>query len=177
MFIARPALKRVLLVGADVMPLPSERLMDSAGLMSDGACAALIERDAPINQFLGLATHASGDGWRGALGNEESRLAAQYFLDARRLITEVVVDAHFTLPALQRVLPHHLDLPAWHRVLESLGLSHECLFSENFARIAHVTVSDPIINLTDCADLVAGKPFLLFAHGVGGFSAAALFLR
>lgn len=177
MFMARPELRRVLLVGADAMPLPSGRLMGGAGLMSDGACAALIERDAPANQFLALVTYARGDGWRGALGDEESRLAAQYFLVARQLITKAVGDARFPLRTIQRILPHHLDLPAWRRLLVSLGLPNECLFTENFARVAHVTVSDPIINLTDCQNLVSGKPFLLFAHGVGGFSAAALLRR
>jgi 3-oxoacyl-[acyl-carrier-protein] synthase III len=177
MFIARPALSRVLLVGADAMPVASERLMDGAGLMSDGACAALIERDAPVNRLLALRTYASGLAWQGALGQAESRLAAQYFLGARQLITTVAGDAGLEPAAIQCILPHHLDLPAWHRVLSSLGIPRERLFSSNFSRIAHVSVSDPIINLTDCTTLQPGQPFLLFANGVGGFSAAALLLR
>ncbi|WP_409364352.1 hypothetical protein [Burkholderia sp. Bp8990] len=63
------------------------------------------------------------------------------------------------------------------RTVASLGLPARCLFTDNFARVAHVTVSDPFINLADCDDLVSGKPFLLCARGVGGFSAAALFVR
>jgi len=177
MFVARPTLRRVLLVGADAMPVASERLMDGAGLMSDGACAALIERDAPVNRLLAVRTHASGLAWQGALGHEDSRLAAQYFLSARQLITTVARDAGLEPTTLQRILPHHLDLPAWHRVISSLGISRERLCTENFSRIAHVSVSDPIINLTDCTALLPGRPFLLFAHGVGGFSAAALLLR
>jgi hypothetical protein len=70
---------------------------------------------------------------------------------------------------LQRVLPNHLNLPAWHRLLHSLKLPRERLFEKNFARIGHVTVSDAFINLADCDSLIPGGPCLPFARGVGGF--------
>jgi 3-oxoacyl-[acyl-carrier-protein] synthase III len=177
MFVARPALRRVLLVGADAMPVASERLLEGVGLISDGACAALIERDARINRLLAVRTDASGLGWQGALGPQESCLSAQHFLSARQLIIAVAVDAGLQPIEIQRVLPHHLDLPTWRRVISSLQIPRERLFTENFPRMAHVTVSDAIINLTDCTALLPGEPFLLFAQGVGGFSAAALLLR
>ncbi|SEA60743.1 3-oxoacyl-[acyl-carrier-protein] synthase III C-terminal domain-containing protein [Paraburkholderia sartisoli] len=177
MFMARPHMKRVLLVGADVMPLESERLMQAEGILSDGAFATLIERGATVNRLLAIATHASGQGWRGVLANDEPRLAAQYFFTARSLIRQITHQAHYTLDDIQRILPHHLDLPAWQRLLDSLELPRERLFAENFARIGHVTVSDAFINLADCDGLIPGRPFLLFARGVGGFSAAALLSR
>ncbi|RKF48897.1 3-oxoacyl-[acyl-carrier-protein] synthase III C-terminal domain-containing protein [Paraburkholderia fungorum] len=177
MFAVRPHMKRVLLVGADVMPLESERLMQAEGILGDGAFAAFIERGAAVNRLLAIATHASGLGWRGVLANEESRLAAQYFFAARSLIRQTVQQANFTLADIQRILPHHLDLPAWHRLLDSLQVPQDRLFTENFARIGHVTVSDAFINLAQCYGLVPGKPLLLFARGVGGFSAAALLVR
>ncbi|SAL44556.1 3-oxoacyl-ACP synthase [Caballeronia sordidicola] len=177
MFIARPHINRVLLVGADVMPLESERLMKAEGILGDGAFAAFIERDATINRLLAIATHASGQGWRGVLANDEQRLATRYFLAARGLIRQTVQQAHCTLNDIQRILPHHLDLPTWHRLVASLQLPHERLFTKNFARIGHVTVSDAFVNLADCDELIPGRPFLLFARGVGGFSAAALLVR
>ena len=177
MFIARPGMKRVLLVGADVMPLESERAMQGEGILSDGAFAAFIERGAAINRLLAITVHASGLGWRGVLANDESRLAAQHFFAARRLIRQTAEQAGFTLAHIQRILPHHLDLPAWRRVLDSLQVPQDRLFADNFARIGHVTVSDAFINLAQCEGLVAGRPLLLFARGVGGFSAAALLVR
>ncbi|PXX23113.1 MULTISPECIES: 3-oxoacyl-ACP synthase [Burkholderia] len=177
MLIARPVIDRVLLVGADVMPIDIDRRIEAAGLLSDGAFAALVERDARVNRVLALASHATGNGWRGTLGQGEPRFAAQYFLAARQLIKRVADEAHVPLAEVQRVLPSHLDLPAWRRIVESLGLASTCLFVDNFPRVAHVTVSDPFINLADCHDLMSGKSFLLFAQGVGGFSAAALLMR
>lgn len=158
------------------MPLESGRLMQAGGLLSDGAFAALIERDAPVNRLLALVTHASGQGWRGALSNDEARLTAQYFFVARSLIRQAVNEARYTLGDIQRILPHHLDLPGWRRLVETLGLPAHSLFTDNFARIGHVTVSDAFINLADCDGLIPGRPFLLFARGVGGFSAAALLI-
>lgn len=177
MFAARPHLKRILLVGADVMPLESERLMQAEGILSDGAFAAFIERGAAVNRLLAIATHASGLGWRGVLADDGSRLAAQYFFAARGLIRQTVQQANLTLDDIQRILPHHLDLRAWYRLLDSLRIPQERLFSENFARVGHVTVSDAFINLAQCHGLVPGRPLLLFARGVGGFSAAALLLH
>lgn len=177
MFAARPHMKRVLLVGADVMPLASERLMIAEGILGDGAFAAFIERDAPINRLLAIATHASGAGWRGVLTHDGSHMAAQHFFAARRLIMHTVHQAHFSLDDIHRILPHHLNLPAWHLLLDSLRIPRERLFSENFSRIGHVTVSDAFINLAQCHDLVPGRPLLLFARGTGGFSAIALLAR
>ncbi|WP_042264363.1 3-oxoacyl-[acyl-carrier-protein] synthase III C-terminal domain-containing protein [Paraburkholderia heleia] len=177
MFVARPHMKRVLLVGADVMPLASERLMIAEGILGDGAFAAFIQRGAPINRLLAFSMHASGAGWRGVLAHDESRLEAQHFFTARRLIMQTVQQAHIALDDIRRILPHHLDLPAWHRLLDSLRIPRDRLFSENFARIGHVTVSDAFINLAQCHDLAPNQPFLLFARGIGGFSAAALLVR
>ncbi|PQV44434.1 3-oxoacyl-[acyl-carrier-protein (ACP)] synthase III-like protein [Paraburkholderia sp. BL21I4N1] len=177
MFIARPHMKRVLLVGADIMPLESERLMQTEGILGDGAFAAFIERGAAVNRLIAIATYANGQGWRGVLTNEEPRLAAQHFFTTRSLIRQTVQQAHFALDDIQRILPHHLDLPAWHRLLDALQIPQDRLFAENFARIGHVTVSDAFINLAQCHGLVPGRPFLLFARGVGGFSAVAVLLR
>ncbi|CAB3972735.1 putative 3-oxoacyl-[acyl-carrier-protein] synthase [Burkholderia cenocepacia] len=177
MFIARPALHRVLLVGADVMPMETERTMGASALLSDGAFAALVERHARTNRLVALATHASGRGWRGMLGQTEARFLAQYQLVARKLITQVTQDAHVALTELYRILPPHLNQPAWRRLVQSMGLPPERLFAHNFSRIAHVTVCDPFINLADCGPLAPGAPLLLYAQGVGGFSATALLIH
>nr|WP_254221873.1 3-oxoacyl-[acyl-carrier-protein] synthase III C-terminal domain-containing protein [Burkholderia multivorans] len=177
MFIARAHMKRVLLVGADAMPLESERLMKAEGILGDGAFAAVIERAAVVNRLLSVATDASGLGWRGVLANDESRLAAQNFLMARELIRHTIKEAHFALGDIQRILPHHLDLPAWRRLLDSLHIPQERLFANNFSRFGHVTVSDAFINLALCPGLIPGRPLLLFARGIGGFSAAALLVH
>ncbi|MFP6559446.1 3-oxoacyl-[acyl-carrier-protein] synthase III C-terminal domain-containing protein [Paraburkholderia sp. B3] len=178
MFVARPHMRRVLLVGADVMPLEPERLMRGEGIMGDGAFAALVQRGGATNRLLAVGTHCSGLGWRGTSGLDSPSVAARQFLAARSLISTTLRQAHCPPEDLQLILPHHLDLPAWYRLLDSLRIPRERLFASNFARVGHVTVSDPFINLADCDDvLVPGRPFLLFARGVGGFCAAAVLCR
>ncbi|MEI7296307.1 3-oxoacyl-[acyl-carrier-protein] synthase III C-terminal domain-containing protein [Paraburkholderia tropica] len=178
MFAARPHMQRVLLVGADVMPLEPDRLMRGEGIMGDGAFAALLQRGGTINRLLAVGTHCSGLGWRGTSGLETPSIAARHFLAARNLISGTLRLARCLPEELQLVLPHHLDLPAWHRLLDSLGIPRERLFTSNFARVGHVTVSDAFVNLADCDDvLVPGRPYLLFARGVGGFCTAAVLGR
>ncbi|MCA8050255.1 3-oxoacyl-ACP synthase [Burkholderia arboris] len=177
MFIAHPAINRVMLVGADVMPMDAERRMGTSGLLGDGAFAAVIDRRASANHLVALATHATGQGWRGMLGEANASFVAQYQFVARQLITQVTRQAQIALTDVYRILPPHLNRPAWQRLVQSMGLPPTCLFVRNFSRIAHVTVSDPFINLADCGTLVHGTPLLLYAQGVGGFSAAALLIR
>jgi 3-oxoacyl-[acyl-carrier-protein] synthase III len=178
MFVARPHMRRVLLVGADVMPLEPARRRRGEGIMGDGAFAALVQRGGATNRLLAVGTHCSGLGWRGTSGLDSPSIAARQFLAARSLISTTLRQAHCPPEDLQLILPHHLDLPAWYRLLDSLRIPRERLFASNFGRVGHVTVSDPFINLADCDDvLVPGRPFLLFARGVGGFCAAAVLCR
>jgi hypothetical protein len=160
-----------------VMPMETERAMGTSGLLGDGAFAALIERHARTNRLVALATHASGRGWRGMLGQTEASFLAQYQLVARKLITKVAQDAHIALSELDHILPPHLNQPAWRRLVQSMRLPPERLFAHNFSRIAHVTVSDPFINLADSGPLAPGAPLVLYAQGVGGFSTAALLIH
>lgn len=177
MFIARPHLRRVLLTGADVMPIEADRVMRGDGILGDGAFAAFVERGAGVNRLLAICTHASGEGWQGVFDHVEPRLAAQHFFAARSLIMRTVREAHLTLDDIQCILPHHLHLPAWRRLLDSLQIPQTRLFADNFARIGHVTVSDAFINLATCQRLLVDRPLLLYAAGAGGFSAAALLVR
>jgi len=177
MFAAHPELNRVLLVGADTMPIDADRRMGTSGLLGDGAFAALIERHANVNRLVSLAAHASGLGWRGMLGEADPSFAAQYRLIARKLIAQVASDAGIALCQVRRILPPHLDRPAWQRLVHLLGLPATRLYIRNFARTAHVTVSDPFINLADCSTLAPGSSLILYAQGVGGFSASVLVIH
>ena len=85
-------------------------------------------------------------------------------------------DALEDSPSLQTLREFLAVIPDG-RLLDSLHIPQDRLFAENFARIGHVTVSDAFINLAQCHGLVPGRPLLLFARGVGGFSAAALLVR
>ncbi|MPV57740.1 3-oxoacyl-ACP synthase [Burkholderia sp. HI2761] len=177
LFAAHPSLNRVLLVGADTMPIEAERRMGTSALLGDGAFSATIERHARINRLVAIATHATGQGWRGMLGQADPNSVAQYQLAARKLITHLASKAPIALADVCYILPPHLDLPAWQRLVQSLDLPPERLFIRNFSRIAHVTVSDPFINLADCHALAPGTPLVLYAQGVGGFSAATLLIH
>lgn len=94
MFVARPHMRRVLLVGADVMPLEPERLMRGEGIMGDGAFAALVQRGGATNRLLAVGTHCSGLGWRGTSGLDSPSIAARQFLAARSLISTTLRQAH-----------------------------------------------------------------------------------
>jgi 3-oxoacyl-[acyl-carrier-protein] synthase-3 len=66
------------------------------------------------------------------------------------------------------VLPHHVNLPGWRRLMAMLSIAQNRLFTRNFARIGHVFGADPFINFHDCEDKVAGERSLLFSSGLAG---------
>ena len=69
------------------------------------------------------------------------------------MIATVASDAGLEPTAIQRILPHHLDLPAWHRVLSSLGIARERLFTA--AALRHGTPVS-IVRLNYAVDLRYG---------------------
>lgn len=171
---ARPDVQRVLLIGADAMPVASARVIGDNGVFSDGASAALLERHGTRNRVIAVATHATGHPFRGALSGEEGAFTHQYFTAACRVIKLVTQAGGLRPQDVHRIIPHNLNLPGWRRILEFLRLPMDKLYTANFSRIGHVSVSDVIINLNHLGEVEADAPLVLCANGLGGFSGAAL---
>lgn len=173
----RPGTERILIFGADVIPLDSGRLIDDNGIHSDGAFATLLERGCPRNRIARVDTLTDGRAYHGAGSVEERLFTASYTLQTCRLIKRLLADAGLHGKDLQKVLPHNLNLPGWRRVLQAVDIPQERLFTRNIAEKGHAMVCDGIMNLLDCPDLVPGHPFLIYSNGFGGCSGGAILIR
>jgi len=158
---------RALCVTADVLPAGSKREM-IYNVISDGACAAVVEKDSKCNRILAYRQITKGYYWDSI--TQKNQIVAAYFPTARHIILDTLISARIDPSELAWVIPHNVSLRSWEILLKLVGIGPEKLFAENIARIAHVIAADNCINLKDAAEagkLLSGDKLLLFTFGFG----------
>jgi 3-oxoacyl-[acyl-carrier-protein] synthase-3 len=127
---AHPQAKRVICVSADVLPAGVKREI-IYNVISDGACAVLVERAARRNRIVGYRRIAKGYYWNpDACRNE---LVAAYFPTARTIISGLLQQLHMGVEEVSLILPHNVSLRSWQILLPLVGFSPNHLFADNIA--------------------------------------------
>jgi 3-oxoacyl-[acyl-carrier-protein] synthase-3 len=158
---------RVLCVSSDVLPGGCKREM-IYNLISDGACAVLVEKKCTRNRICAHQQITKGYYWDSIA--RKSEIAAAYFPTARTIIRDTLKDAHLDLSEVSCILPHNVSLRSWEILLGLLHSNPEKLFMDNIGKIAHVVAADNWINLKDATDagrLCRGDKLLMFTFGFG----------
>jgi 3-oxoacyl-[acyl-carrier-protein] synthase-3 len=165
--ISEPDVRTVLCVSADRLPHGATRDV-VYNLVSDGACAMLVRRDATRNRI--VATHQVTKGAFWDSGSLENEIIAAYFPTARTVIEDTLRKAGVTLDDITWVIPHNVSLRSWEILLGLIGCPRDKLFSANIGRVGHTIAADNFINLRDATDvglLRKGDLLLLFTFGYG----------
>jgi 3-oxoacyl-[acyl-carrier-protein] synthase III len=158
---------RVLCVSSDVLPAGCKREM-IYNVVSDGACAALIEKNCTRNRICAYRQITKGYYWDSITRKNE--IAAAYFPTARTIMGDTLADAHLDFSEVACILPHNVSGRSWELLLGLLRINREKLFVDNISKIAHVIAADNWINLKDATDsgrLQPGDKLLLFTFGFG----------
>jgi 3-oxoacyl-[acyl-carrier-protein] synthase-3 len=164
---ANPGASRVICVSADVLP-PGETRELIYNVISDGACAVLIERGSPCNRIVGHRRITKGYYWNATEGRNE--LVASYFPTARTIVRDTLADHGLDAASIAAVIPHNVSLRSWQILLPMLGIPIDRLYADNIPRNGHVIAADNFINLKDArADgrIKSHDPLLLFNFGFG----------
>lgn len=164
---AHPEAQRVLIVGADVLPPGSKREIFYS-LISDGACALLVEKNAARNRIVAQKQKTKGFYWD--CEKRKFELVAAYFPTARAIMQEVLEEEGLQPGELRHIVPHNVSLRSWQILLGLCRMPASLLFSENIAPIGHVVAADNFINfkdLEDRGDLKSDDLVLLFNFGFG----------
>jgi 3-oxoacyl-[acyl-carrier-protein] synthase III len=171
---ANQRVNRVLCVSVDVLPAGSRRDI-LYNLISDGACAVLLERGPGKNRLLTERQITKGYYWDcEALGNE---IVAAYFPTARTIIRDTLVDAGLGRDQLAQIIPHNVSKRSWDILMQLTGLPQDRLYADNIATKGHVIGGDNFINLKDAESggrLTTGDLVLLFNFGFGASWACLL---
>jgi 3-oxoacyl-[acyl-carrier-protein] synthase-3 len=158
---------RALCVSADVLPVGCKREM-IYNVISDGACAVLLEKECERNRILAYRQITKGYYWNSIARKNE--ITAAYFPTARNIIRDTLADADLDSSEISCILPHNVSLRSWEILLGLIQIGREKLFGENIGKIAHVIAADNWINLRDAIDtgrLRHGDKLLLFTFGFG----------
>ena len=158
---------RALCVSADVLPTGCKREM-IYNVISDGACAVLVEKECERNRILAYRQITKGYYWNSIA--QKNEIAAAYFPTARNIVHDTLADAHLDSSNISCILPHNVSLRSWEILLGLIQISREKLFAENISKIAHVIAADNWINLRDATEagrLRHGDKLLLFTFGFG----------
>ena len=157
-----------------VLCVSSDRLPDGAprdviyNLVSDGACAVLLRRDAPTNRIVAYHQTTKPMIWGDA--SLDAEVIAAYFPTAVTVIEAALRKARLSMGDISLVIPHNVSLRSWEILLGMLHIPKEKLFSANIARVGHTMAADNLVNLKDAQDaglLHAGDKLLLFTFGFG----------
>ncbi|AJW98120.1 ketoacyl-ACP synthase III family protein [Burkholderia gladioli pv. gladioli] len=168
--IAGRPIQRAIVVCADVMGSGCDHLraIQDLALHSDGACAILLERGADRNCIVGLHLYTDGRYFRGTDDELQPVPDDRYYWSAFTTMRAALRQAGLTGNELVHVLPHHVNLPGWQRLMTMLSVPQERLFTANFARLGHVFGADPFINFHTAPRAQPGSHSLLFSSGLAG---------
>jgi 3-oxoacyl-[acyl-carrier-protein] synthase-3 len=169
---ARPHASRALAVSADVLPSGSSREI-LYNLISDGACAVLVERGAGSNRVVARRQVTKGYYWNSRTHRNE--IVAAYFPTARAIVMDLLREQGLALDDIARVIPHNVSRRSWEILLGLLPVPVDRLYTDNIASKGHVIAADNLINLKDAADagtVRRGDRLLLFNFGFGANWAA-----
>ena len=167
LLVANPAASRVLCVSADVLPPGSKREI-MYNVISDGACAVLVERESPRNRIVAHRHLTKGYYWD--CTSRLNEIVAAYFPTSRHIVLETLAEHDLTPNDLAWLIPHNVSRRSWEILSKLLGLPMEKVFTENIAARGHVIAADNFINLKDAEDAGRLKPsdkLLLFNFGFG----------
>jgi 3-oxoacyl-[acyl-carrier-protein] synthase-3 len=158
---------RALCVSTDVLPAGCKREM-IYNVISDGACAVLVEKQCERNRILAYRQITKGYYWNSIA--QKNEIAAAYFPTARNIVRDTLADVHLDPANVSCILPHNVSLRSWEILLGLIQIGREKLFAENISKIAHVIAADNWINLRDATEagrLRRGDKLLLFTFGFG----------
>jgi 3-oxoacyl-[acyl-carrier-protein] synthase III len=171
---AHPDATRVVCASADVLP-PGAKREIIYNVVSDGACALLIERGAVRNRIVSHRSITKGYYWNATTSRNE--IVASYFPTARVVVEEVLAEAGIAAADVAAVIPHNVSMRSWQILLPMLGIPGERLFADNIAAVGHVIAADNFINLEDAraaGRINPGDHALLFNFGFGANWAALI---
>ena len=159
--------RRIVCVSADVLPPGSPREI-LYNVISDGACALLVERGATRNRIVAHTRTTKGYYWNAAASGNE--IIAAYFPTARTVVRDMLGSIGLDPGDVAAVIPHNVSVRSWEILLPMLGIPAHRLFSDNIPRKGHVIAADNFINLKDAIDdgrVRPGDHLLLFTFGFG----------
>lgn len=159
--------RRVLCVGADVVPDGYRREV-IYNILSDGACAVLVDADEQRLQPVAFRQVTKGYYWDSA--SRRTEIVAAYYPTARTVVNDALETAGLTTADVALFIPDNISLQSWKVLLELIDIDENRAYLDNIAAHGHFVSADNVVNLKDALavrPLDAGDTIVLFTFGFG----------
>ncbi|MEU8672248.1 3-oxoacyl-[acyl-carrier-protein] synthase III C-terminal domain-containing protein [Streptomyces anulatus] len=156
---------------------PHIQLIPDVAIMGDAGAACLVTLDGGGDRVLSYATRTLGEFSAAMLLDEERSLEVSKFYAPvlAEVVQEAVTQAGMTLPDIDLIIPHNVNLQSWRQTIGELGIDRSQVFLDNVERYSHCFASDVFLNYTtlrDAGRLTAGRNYLFATVGLGATFAA-----
>ncbi|MDC6167150.1 3-oxoacyl-ACP synthase [Paucibacter sp. XJ19-41] len=164
---ADASVRHVLVVASDQIRsgIDHLRVIELGGMHSDGACAMVLTRDWERNRVLATTNSTEARYYLGSL--EAMEFIEGYYLSTAATLRRAVHDAGLEMSDIGAILPHHVGLTAWQKVMRFLRLPPERLHTDGFASKGHVFGCDAIIDFSEWKG-GEDRPLVLYSNGLCG---------
>ena len=166
MLLAERNVEHVLCVGVDVLP-PGVSREILYNLISDGACAVVVSRNAPRDRWIAFHQVTRGYYWDTPVLQRE--IIAAYFPTSRIVLQELLEKADLEPQAIHRVVPTGVNATSWSILLRLAGIPEDRLYRSP-RRFGHTIAADNFLFLQEIRrerSLPPGSRLLLFTYGFG----------
>jgi 3-oxoacyl-[acyl-carrier-protein] synthase III len=167
MLLAEPELRHVLCVGVDVLPPGASREI-LYNVISDGACAVVVSRNASRDRW--TAFHQVTNGYYWDTPALEKEIMASYFATSRIVLNELLARAQMEPAAINRFIPTGVNATSWPILLRLAGFAEEQLYRNEQPHFGHTIAADNFIFLEQIRRgraVTPGSKLLLFTYGFG----------
>ncbi|MGX5475589.1 3-oxoacyl-[acyl-carrier-protein] synthase III C-terminal domain-containing protein [Bacillus toyonensis] len=165
--------KYILLLFAEKMYTDSMRKIEDMTVFSDGAAACLISSQGDsnkiicVNQFVDSKVSSFGE-W-----DDQSYRWFQmsYFLGIKKILKLTEKKANINLQDIKLIIPHNVNFDTWELASRSLNIPFENIYTNNIAKLGHVSGCDLLLNLQDSLhefDIPKDSYYLMLSVGLGG---------
>ncbi|EHN75368.1 3-oxoacyl-ACP synthase III family protein [Streptomyces coelicoflavus] len=156
---------------------PKIQLIPDVAIMGDAGAACLVTLDGGGDRVRSYATRTLGQFSAAMLLDEEKSLEVSKFYAPvlAEVVREAVARAGMTLPDIDLIIPHNVNLQSWRQTIGELGIDRSQVFLDNVERYSHCFASDVFLNYTtlrDAGRLTAGRNYLFATVGLGATFAA-----
>lgn len=159
--------ENVICVNADTLPADNNREV-LYSVISDSACAVLVQKGAPQNRI--LAYHQLTKGFYWNCHDKYNELLASYYPTGKRLIHQLLSEQDISIDDIDLLIPPNVSKTSWEVFSQVIPISMNKIYTDNIDNIGHSVASDNFINLADalCKGHVRpGDKLLLFGFGLG----------
>jgi 3-oxoacyl-[acyl-carrier-protein] synthase-3 len=153
---------------------PESQLVPETSIFGEGASACLVSRDGPRDRLLSYAAWLRGE-FDGELAEVAGAFQREYPSSLAEAILAAVDRAGLRLDDIALILPHNVNVVAWHRVCRRIGYPVPRVLLDNVPVTGHIFCADAFFNYQTARERGLLRPGDRYVVAAAGAARGATF--